>query len=89
MTTPQPTQYVMRITRIHIVPEGEPLFSEHATTAEIVNESGGEFIKIEQIDGHTDHAKSILVNDEDEWDAISAAVADLFAETKKHQTEKP
>ena len=88
MTTPKPTQYVLRVTRIHITPPGEAVFSERATSVEIVDEAAGEFVKIVQDRGDPEYRDSICINDEEEWNAISAAVADLFAEIKKHHTEE-
>lgn len=37
-----------RVTRIVIAPQGEPLYSEMATTVEITDESGGEFVEVKQ-----------------------------------------
>lgn len=75
-------QYILRPTRIHVLPEGEPLYSERATIVQTVNEAAGEFIEIRQVPEQGDEW-GIQLNDEEEWNAISAAVADLFAEIGK------
>lgn len=40
--------YTARPTRFTIAPRGEPIFSERATTIEIDDEAGGEFIRVRQ-----------------------------------------
>lgn len=42
----KPREY--RVTRIVIAPQGEPLYSEMATTVEITDEAAGEFVEIRQ-----------------------------------------
>ncbi len=86
--TPEPN-YILRTTRIHVVPEGEAIFAQQATTVEIVDEAGGEFIKISQSHDDPIHEGSVLINDESEWNAISAAVQDLFADIKRHDSRLP
>lgn len=80
--------YILRPTRIYVLPEGEPLFSEKATIVEIIDESGGDdFIQIHQIpDVGEDNV--LRINSEDEWNAIAAAVADMFSEIAKWNKEK-
>ena len=58
-----------RITRVTIVKEGDPLFSEYGYTIEIEDEAAGEFI---QITDHHDNNK-ITLNPED-WPAIRTAI---------------
>ena len=86
--TPEPN-YILRVTRIHVVPEGEAIFAQQATAVEIVDEAGGEFIKMTQVHDDPAHNGSILINNESEWNAISAAVADLFHEIAKNQPKQP
>lgn len=79
------TKYILRPTRIHVLPEGEPLFSEHATVIEIVDETGGDFVQIRQMpDAGQDNV--LRINSENEWNAVAAAVADMFSEIAKHST---
>lgn len=40
--------YQTRITKMIVLPEGEQLFSEMATSIEIMDESAGEYLLIEQ-----------------------------------------
>ena len=63
-------EYEERMTRLVIAPKGEPIFSEQATTVEIDDESGGEFVVISQHLG--DYGKIAI--DPTEWPAIRAAV---------------
>lgn len=60
-----------RVTRVVVVPEGEAIFSEMATTVEIDDEAGGEFVTVTQ-DDRNDLGK-IAINPE-EWPALRAAI---------------
>lgn len=68
-----------RVTRIVLVPDGEPLFSETATTVEIEDEAGGEFVEVSQ-HGFTDAGK-IQINPE-EWPALRAAINRMVRECR-------
>jgi hypothetical protein len=64
-------RYKTRVTRIVILPDGETVYSEMATTVEIDDESGGEFVIVSQ-DARSDLGK-IAINPE-EWPALRAAI---------------
>ena len=63
-----------RVTRLLVIPEGDPLFSEMATTVEIEDEAAGEFVVVSQ-DARTD--KGIVINPE-EWPALRAAINQMI-----------
>lgn len=50
------TEYEMRTTGMIVAPKTQPIFSELATEVRIVDESGGEFVEVEQ-HGRTDLGK--------------------------------
>jgi hypothetical protein len=83
MTTQQ-TKYVLRVTRILVIPENAPLFSYLGASVEMDANEENLPIRIKQESG----TEGIVISGEEEWNAISAAVADLFAEIKKHHTEE-
>ncbi len=85
--TPEPN-YILRTTRIHVVEEGKSIHEGGATVVEIVDGGGGEFINIVQTIGHNDLG-GVSINNEAEWNAISAAVQDLFADIKRHDSRLP
>lgn len=60
-----------RVTRLLVVPQGEPMYSEMTTTVEIDDEVGGEFVIVSQ-EGREDIGK-ITINPE-EWPALRAAI---------------
>ena len=72
----EPIQYRIRITRLAVLPIGEPLFSEKCTTVSIDDESGGEFVEVEQ---HGESGGSIRI-DPGEWPALRQAIEQLLAE---------
>ena len=62
------------ITKMTVVPDGEPIFHERATHIEIDDEAAGEFLVISQcVDGE----QKIRI-DHDEWPHIRKAVNDMF-----------
>jgi uncharacterized protein YrzB (UPF0473 family) len=79
-----PTKYQTRVTRLHVLPAGEPLFAESATVVEIEDEAAGEYVTVRQqySDAGTEGNQRIAVNDRDEWEAIKAAVERMLAECR-------
>lgn len=75
-------KYETRIARIVVVPIGEPIFSERATSIEIDDEGGGEFLKIAQHGGQANITKSICI-DPDEWEFIKSEVDRMMASCRK------
>jgi len=71
----------IRVTRLTVAPEGEPIFSECATHIEIDDEAAGEYIKIRQTTDHSE-AGTILINRE-EWAGIKEAVETLMKELQE------
>ena len=64
-----------RVTRLHVLPEGEPLFSEKAFTVEIDDEAGGEFVVVHDWEG------KIRLNPE-EWPALRRAIGRMVKECR-------
>lgn len=73
------TQYRVRITHLAVLPIGEPLFSEKCMSVSIEDESGGEFLAIEQHGGPEQNAGKISI-DPEEWPALRQAIEQLLAE---------
>lgn len=69
------TEYETRTMALLVIPKGQPLYSERGTTVSIVDESGGEFVEVEQ-HGRTDIGK-ILINAE-EWPALRDAIEKMI-----------
>jgi len=69
--------YRTRVTRLLVLPSGEPAFSEMATSVEIDDEAAGEFVVVEQ-HGRSDLGK-IAINPE-EWPALRAAIDRMIQE---------
>ena len=79
-------KYEMRVMKIVVVPIGEPIFSERATSIEIDDEGGGEFLKITQHGGHADITTSICI-DPEEWEFIRLEVDRMMASCRKEDCE--
>ena len=70
--------YVVRVTRLSVLPPKEPLFSEQCTHITIVDEAAGEYLEIEQQSGSVDvKAQTIMVTPE-EWPALKQAIETLL-----------
>lgn len=77
MTNPD---YIIRVTRLSVMPPKQPLFSEQCTHITIVDEAAGEYLEIEQQSGSEDvKAQTITVTPE-EWPTLKQAVETLLAE---------
>lgn len=72
--------YSVRVTRLSVLPHGEPIFSEQCTNVSITDEAAGEFLEIEQQSASTDvEAQKISVTPE-EWPALKRAIETLLAD---------
>lgn len=75
-------KYYTRVTRLVVLPEGESLYVEAATTVEIDDEAAGEFVIVRQ-DGRTDSSIAI---DPDEWPELRAAIDRLVGDCKESES---
>lgn len=76
----------IRTTQIHVVPPGEPLYSEMATTVSVTDESGGEFVEVEQ-SGRGDLGKIMI--EPNEWPALRDAIDQMIGECRPHPGARP
>lgn len=72
--------YEIRTTAMTVAPEGEPTFSEMATTVEICDEAAGEFVEVKQR-GRVDIGK-IQINPE-EWPSLREAIDRMIKACRK------
>ncbi len=77
---------IERVVSIVVLPEGDPLFSEMATRVDIVDEAGGEFVKVSQNLGRTDGDGAIFVSP-DEWPALRQAIDRMVVECRSNDEE--
>jgi hypothetical protein len=71
--------YEARTIAMAVSPKGQPIYSEMTTEVRIVDESGGEFVEVEQ-SGRADVGK-IMINPE-EWPALRGAVDRMIADCR-------
>ena len=76
--------YHTRTLAIMVKPEGEPTFSELATTIQIEDESGGEFVVVSQ--HGTPEMGQIAINPE-EWPTLRDAIDRMIAECRPINAE--
>lgn len=69
-----------RITKIVILPANEPIFSDKATTVEIDDMSGGEFVSITQ--NGRDNKNGISI-DLDEWEHVKNGIDFMIKQIKE------
>lgn len=78
--------YIERITKITILPDGQPIFSELATHIEIEDEASGEFLIISQDGGSTDRKPNSISIMPEEWPTIRDGIEKMM---KSLREEKP
>ncbi len=81
-------EYITRITRLTVLPKGEPIYGECATHIEIINNGAGESLKITQAGGHIDLGKS-LAFEPAEWPEIKTAVDQMLGYIELNEREEP
>lgn len=69
--------YITRPIKWIVLPEGEPVFCEQATTIEITDEAGGEFVTVSQ-QRDEPNAQTIKI-DRDDWPLIRSAIEDAMS----------
>jgi len=80
------TKYIQRITRITVLPAGEPLLCEKATHISIEDEAAGEFLVVEQFSGCNgklggdDEKPQKIRIDQAEWPALKAGIEKMLME---------
>lgn len=71
-----PADIIIRETSLTVLPAGDKLYSEMATTVCIADDAGGEYVVVEQT-GRVDIGK-ITINPE-EWPALREAIDRMIA----------
>jgi len=71
-------QYHIITTRMTVVPEGEPIFSEMATHIEMQDEASGAFVELVQVGQIGEAGRNAVQIDADEWPAIRGAVDQMI-----------
>lgn len=80
------SNYRIRQTQLTALPDGEPIFSERATKIEIVDEAGGEYLRItQQTDRCLDPGLQSICIEGKEWDTIKRAIETLLDEIKTNE----
>jgi hypothetical protein len=75
--------YIIRVTRLTVVPETEPLHSDRATRIEICDEAAGEYLAVEQQSGSTSVREQRILIEPEEWPTLKAAIDQLMQEVRK------
>lgn len=71
----------VRVTKIAILPKGEPLFSELTTHIEITDEAASEFLVISQEGGRQDIQKAICI-DGGEWPLLRDSIEYMLSQCR-------
>lgn len=81
--------YQIRITRIHILPKGDPLFSPFATTIEIDDEAAGEYLNIiQQADTEESMIQQICIEPKN-WPILKEGIQMMLQMIKDNEEDKP
>lgn len=76
--------YIIRVTRLSVMPPKQPLFSEQCTHITIVDEAAGEYLEIEQQSGSVGIKPQTISVTPEEWPKIKQAAETLIAEITGH-----
>ena len=74
-------KYETRITQLTVAPEGDPIFSELATTVTIVDEAAGEFVSVAQ-GGRVNEVGHMAIEPA-EWPALMFAIEEMVGKCRK------
>lgn len=78
-------KYITRTTKMTILPEGDPIFSELATHIEVAQEAVGDsFLKITQDSDDPVYEGSVCI-DCDNWPAIKSTIETMLEDIIKHE----
>lgn len=69
-----------RLTRLTVLPEEDPIFSEMATHITIEDEACGEYVRVTQ---YGDKAKCEININPEEWPILRDAIDSMIAECRK------
>jgi hypothetical protein len=69
--------YETRITKVTVVPKGEPLYHEGATEIKIVDDAAGEYLEVSQC---SDHNEGKILIDSVEWPVLKKAINKMIKE---------
>ena len=75
-----PPEYIIRTTRVSVLPPDEPLFSERCTHITIVDEAAGEFLEVEQQSGSDGVKRQTIQISPDEWPVLKQAIEKMMTE---------
>lgn len=75
---------IQRYTRLTVLPEGEPIFSEMATHISIEDDASGEYVRLTQYNETTGKGGHIDINPE-EWPAIRDAINIMVVVCRKEE----
>jgi hypothetical protein len=77
---PSESKYQICVTRLSVLPIGEPIYSDKCTHVIIVDEGAGEFIEVSQASDRSGVESQTIRIDTDEWPSIKLAVDQLISE---------
>ncbi len=80
------TEYETRVTRVHVMPKGQPLFSEMAATVEIVDDAGGEYVRVTQQAAERGDQTQMITIEPTEWPVLRDTIERMISECRP---EKP
>ena len=79
-------EFLVHRTRVTIVPKGEPTFSERATEIEIVDDAGGEWVKLRQ--SAEDLQQGEVGIDPDAWPVMRLVIDAMVSRCRVEREEE-
>lgn len=79
----------IRITRIHILPKGESLFSVFGTAIEIDDQAAGEYLTITQQGDTKDPMSQQICIEPENWPILKEGIEMMLQMIKDNEEDKP
>ena len=77
--------FEIRITRLSVLPPGEPIFSEQCMNISIVDEGAGEYLEIDQQLDSPDVKEQTIFLSPEEWPVLKSAIEQMLEEIKQRE----
>jgi hypothetical protein len=74
------SDYKVFVTQMTVLPKGESLFSEKATTVQVTDDAAGCFVTIKQEGGSVDTPEHQISLEPQEWPVVREAIDKMIAE---------
>jgi hypothetical protein len=81
-----PTEYITRVTRVHVMPKDHAIFSHLAFVVAIEDDAAGEYLSVSQCN---DENNGKILIDPNEWEVLKSAISSMIDRLNKCPPTSP